>query len=104
MPPKRAKRTHLRVILGAPENDERVPSSPSPPTTSNNPTINNPIVTQQERAPQIKWSAEMIEALVECIYRVWKDGRATDNGFKKEAWVKASKAVKRVYRGPLAIE
>ena len=35
----------------------------------------------------------MIEALVECIYGVWKDGRAADNGFKKEAWIKASNAV-----------
>ena len=50
MPPKRAKRTHLRVILGAPKNDERVPSSPSPPP-SDDPTIDNPIATQQERAP-----------------------------------------------------
>ncbi len=45
----------------------------------------------------------MTEALVECIYRVFKDGKAADNGFKKEAWFEASAAVMRVYRGPLVI-
>ena len=46
----------------------------------------------------------MIEALVECIYGVWKDGRAADNGFKKEAWIEASNAVMQVYQGSLPIE
>ena len=46
----------------------------------------------------------MIEALVGCIYGVWKDGRATDNGFKKEAQIEASDALSRVYQSPLVIE
>jgi hypothetical protein len=35
---------------------------------------------------------------------VWKDGRAIDNGFKKEAWVEASNAILWVCQGPLAIK
>ena len=43
----------------------------------------------------------MTEALVECIYSVFKAGKAADNGFKKESWVEASDMVLKVYRGPL---
>jgi hypothetical protein len=46
----------------------------------------------------------MIEALIECIYKVWKDSRAANNRFKKEAWIKASDAVSKVYQGTLVIE
>ena len=42
----------------------------------------------------------MLEALVECIYSVFKDGKAADNGFKKESWVEALNAVMKVYKGP----
>jgi hypothetical protein len=70
------------------------------------PTIElSPEPANDTKATVLKWTAEMIEALVECIYGVWKDGRASDNGFKKEVWVEASNAVQRVYRGlPLTIE
>ena len=73
-------------------------------TTGPTNDANKLLLPQQEKAAALKWTTEMIEALVECIYGVWKDGRAADNGFKKEAWVEASKAVKRVYQGPLAIK
>jgi Myb/SANT-like DNA-binding domain len=126
MPPKRAKKAHhSKAILNAPRDDEPVypinlPSPllppldclpsldpPDEPEPSIKPTIDETTTdkpTQQEKVAAIKWTAEMIEALVECIYRVWKDGRAANNGFKKEAWVEASIAVTRVYQGPLAIE
>jgi hypothetical protein len=52
---------------------------------ANKPTIDEPTIDAKEKAAMLKWTAEMIKALVECIYRVWKDGRATDNRFKKEA-------------------
>jgi len=121
MPPKRAKKAHhSKAILNAPRDNEPVyptslpspllpplnclpsPDPPNEPKPSIEPTIDEP--TQQEKAAAIKWTAEMIEALVECIYSVWKDGRAANNRFKKEAWVEASIAVTRVYQGPLAIE
>jgi hypothetical protein len=81
MPARRAKKAYCEAIPNASPDDEVAYSSlPSPlppppppdclpsPDSPNEPTID--IYTQQERASQIKWTAEMIEALVECIYRV----------------------------------
>jgi hypothetical protein len=123
MPPKRAKKAHhSKAILNAPRDDEPIYpiSLPSPllpsldclpsldppdePEPTIEPTIDADKPPQQEKVAAIKWTIEMIEALVECIYGVWKDGRAIDNGFKKEAWVEASIAITWVYRGLMAIE
>jgi hypothetical protein len=122
MPSKRVKKA-LKATLNAPQDDESIyPPSPlllpldclplNPPAEPEpepliEPIIklaNEPTIDAKEKAAVLKWTAEMIEALVECIYRVWKDGRAADNGFKKEAWMEASNAVQRVYQGPLTIE
>jgi hypothetical protein len=128
MPSKRVKKAP-KATLNAPRDDESIyPPSPlllplnclpslNPPTEpepepsieptiglANEPTIDEPTIDTKEKAATLKWTAEMIEALVECIYGVWKDGRATDNGFKKEAWMEASNAVQRVYQGLLTIE
>jgi hypothetical protein len=40
----------------------------------------------------------MEEALVEYLYKVWLDGRASDNGFKKEIFMETAIAVNRVAR------
>ena len=95
MPSKRVKKAP-KAPLNAPQDDEPIyspsptPDEPEPtiePTIepANEPTINEPTIDAKEKAAMLKWTAEMIEALVECIYGVWKDGRAADNGFKKEA-------------------
>jgi hypothetical protein len=101
------------LTLNYPHDDEPI-SPPSPlllpldclpsPNPLDEPTIDANKVPQHEKAAALKWTAEMIKALVECIYGVWKDGRSADNGFKKEAWVEASNAVQRVYQGLLTIE
>jgi len=122
MPSKRVKKAP-KATLNTPRDDESVhppsalllpldclpslnPLTEPEPEPSIKPTIelaNEPTNTK-EKGATLKWTAEMIEALVECIYGVWKDSRATDNRFKKEAWIKASNAVQRVYQGLLTIE
>jgi hypothetical protein len=89
MPPKRAKKVYPIAILIASFDVEpahlSLPSPlPLPPLDClplsdpfNEPTIDKP--TQQERPVQTKWTAEMIKALIECIYKVWKDSQAADN-------------------------
>jgi hypothetical protein len=67
-----------------------LPSEKPIPTELNNESNNE----------RLTWSAEVIEALVECIYIVWKDRRAADNGFKTEVWLEALDAVMRIYKGP----
>ena len=52
----------------------------------------------------LKQTVEMIKALVKCIYKVQKDSKATNNKFKKEAWIEASNAVQQVYQGLLTIK
>ena len=119
MPSERAKKGHPKPIPNASFNSELVHRSLSPPSlplidkppidepTIDEPTIDEPTTNKpipQEKSAQIKWTAEMIKALVECIYGVWKDGRAADNGFKKEAWIEASNAVMQVYQGSLPIK
>jgi hypothetical protein len=99
MPVRRAKKAYPKAIPNASLDDEVAYSSlpslpppppPPPPPLDCLPSLDSPnestidISTQQARGPWIKWTAEMIEALVECIYRVWKDGRAANNRFKKE--------------------
>jgi hypothetical protein len=49
---------------------------------------------------QIRWTAKMLEALVEDIYRLFQAGRSLDNGFKKDAWTEVAAAIRRVYHGP----
>jgi hypothetical protein len=116
MPSKRAQKALSKTTPNASLDDEPAPStllSPSPPDClpsiesplATTPTVDKPTQqetgpsTQQEKGPSLRWTAEMIEALVECIYSVWKDGRSADNGYKKEAWIEASNAVSQVYRG-----
>jgi hypothetical protein len=89
MPPRRVKKAP-KATLNAPRDNEPTPGELEPtiePTIepANEPTIDGNKLPQQEKAAALKWTTEMIEALVECIYEVWKDGRAADNGFKKEA-------------------
>ena len=103
MPSKRVKKA-LKATLNAPQDDESIyPPSPlllpldclslNPPAEpepelSIEPIIklaNEPTIDAKEKAAVLKWTAEMIEALVECIYREWKDSRAADNRFKKKA-------------------
>jgi hypothetical protein len=110
MPSKRAKKVYPKPIPNASFDSSLVYQSLSSPSlppideplidepTIDEPTIDEPIIDEptidkpttnkpipQEKSAQIKWTIEMIKALVECIYRVWKDGQAADNGFKKEA-------------------
>lgn len=64
-----------------------------------------PSQVEQGKAPalaptQIRWTAEMLEALVEDIYRLFQAGRSSDNGFKKDAWTEVAAAIRRVYHGP----
>jgi hypothetical protein len=95
--------TYSEVILGPPENVEIEPSSTRPP--SPDPSDEAPVDDSigQDKSLQLKWSAEMIEALAEYIYGVWKDGRAADNGFKREVWIEAANVVARVYQGSLPV-
>jgi hypothetical protein len=83
--------------LPAQESDFQVNSSDELSVNRSTPLL------AQDKASQVKWTEEMTEALVECIYGVWKDGKASDNGFKKEVWIQASEAVMRAYDGPLVI-
>jgi hypothetical protein len=112
MAPKKAKQLPRPVItLGVPELDELAPSSP-PDSTQNHESTplpddnSNPSEAEeatQKRALGIRWSAEMEEALVEYLYKVWLDGRASDNGFKKEIFMETAMAVNRVAGGILEV-
>jgi hypothetical protein len=88
MPSKRAKKAYPKPIPNASFNSELVHRSLSPPSlplidkplidepTIDEPTIDKPTIDEpttnkpilQEKSAQIKWTAEMIEALIECIY------------------------------------
>jgi hypothetical protein len=96
--PKKTKTPHPDVETNAPA----LSSAPPSLYTSDSPPVDQstPLRTDANNNERMKWSAEMLEALVECVYSVFKDGRAADNRFKKESWVEASDAVMRVYKGP----
>jgi hypothetical protein len=102
--PKTAEIPHPDVTLGPIETELAASSAslPSDPFEEPLPDQSTPLPAQEKNS-QLKWSEEMIEALVECIYKVWKDGRAADNGFKKDVWAEVSEAVMRVYKGSLVI-
>jgi hypothetical protein len=101
---KRTKKApHPVITLGVPEPDELAPSN----TPYSAPNQSTPLTDDetdpfeegtQKRAPQIRWTLEIEEALVEYIHKVWLDGRASDNRFKKEVFVEAAVAVNRVTR------
>jgi hypothetical protein len=48
----------------------------------------------------LTWNEEMLEQLVETLYKVFKDGGQADNSFKKATFEAAVLAVRRAYRGP----
>ena len=107
---KKTKIPHPGVTLGSIEtdqNDELAPPNAPPPNApppnapppnapppnaspspcSETPLIDRsiPLITNEnENSERMKWSPEMIEALVECIYSIFKDRKAADNRFKKE--------------------
>jgi hypothetical protein len=110
MAPKRGFKTsktpYTAVILG-PETDKLAPCSPpatydadTPPSPDPFDTL--PLVDEIASIPieqsneRITWSDEMTEARIEWLYSVFKDGRAADNGFKKEAFAGAVAAVEKV--------
>lgn len=110
MAPKRGFKTsktpYTAVILG-PETDELAPSSPPATYDADTPPSPDPFDTLppvdeiasipiEQSNERITWSDEMTEALIEWLYGVFKDGRAADNGFKKEAFAGAAAAVEKV--------
>jgi hypothetical protein len=112
MAPKKAKQLpRLVITLRVPELDKLAPSSP-PDSTQNHKSTplpddnSNPSEAKeatQKRALGIRWSAEIEEALVEYLYKVWLDKRASDNRFKKEIFIETAIAVNRVAGGILEV-
>ena len=75
MGPKKAKATLYPVItLGVPEQDELDPSSPLLSVPEQTPLTDNETDPfeegTQKRAPQIRWTLEMEEALMEYLHKV----------------------------------
>jgi hypothetical protein len=112
MAPKKAKQLpYLVITLGVPEPDELAPSSPhdsaqnheSTPLPDDDSDPSEAEEATQKRAPGIRWSVEIEEALVEYLYKVWLNGRASDNRFKKEIFIETAIAVNRVTRGRLEV-
>jgi hypothetical protein len=110
--PRKKKVPLPSIELGLEAPDELAPSSPLPQRSgphishTNTPALEYPDpepeaesqpILQVDSLERLTWSAEMTEALVECIYAVFKAGKAADNGFKKESWIDALEAVMRVY-------
>jgi hypothetical protein len=108
--PKRGSKTsktpNTAVILG-PETDKLAPSSPPAtydidtlpsPDPFDTPTLGDEIasIPTEQSNERITWSDEMVEALIEWLYGVFKDGKAADSGFKKEAFTGAAAAVEKV--------
>jgi hypothetical protein len=79
---KKTKTPYLDVETNAPA----LSSAPPSPYTFESPLVDQstPLRTDANNNERMKWSAEMLEALVECVYSVFKDRKAADNKFKKE--------------------
>jgi hypothetical protein len=49
------------------------------------------------------WTEEIIEILVNILYKVFKKGGAADNSFKKASFELAIKKVQKVYKGTIKV-
>jgi hypothetical protein len=49
------------------------------------------------------WLIEIIEQLVDLLYKIFEAGGAADNSFKKTTWERASAIVNKVYRGAIPV-
>jgi hypothetical protein len=84
------------IILGQEEGQEIQVNEPLPPNPQPSSTDNEEI----DDAERVRWTAEMIEQLMETLLRGKESGKDTDgSGFKKEFWPEVVVAINTAWTG-----